>query len=64
MNEKVKMNCGLDNDLLKEKLLLLLLYKNADDEGHREHSGEAVQNQGSGCDKYSVKERNWWNIIA
>ena len=22
------MNCGLDNDLLKEKLLLLLLYKN------------------------------------
>ena len=48
-------NCDLDNDLLEEKLLLLLYTKTADDEGHREHSGDAVQNQGSGCDKYSVK---------
>ena len=58
------MNCDLDKDLLEEKLLLLLLYKSADDEGHREYSGDAVQIQGSGCHKYSVKERNWGNIIA
>ena len=28
MISKVKMNCDLDNDLLEEKLLLLLLSKN------------------------------------
>ena len=38
--------------------------KIADDEGHREHSGDAAQNQGSGCNKYAIKERNWGNIIA
>ena len=58
------MNSDLDNDLLEEKLIFLLLYKNAGDEEHSEHFGDAVQNQGSGCDKYSIKERDWGKIIA
>ena len=38
--------------------------KTAEDEGHRDHFGDAVQYQGSCCDKYSLEEWNWWNIIA
>ena len=38
--------------------------KTADNNGHREHSENAVQNQGPGCNKYSLKERNWGNFIT
>ena len=54
---KINLDDDLDNDLLEEKLLLLLT-KTAGNQEHRENSGDAVQNQGSGCDKYSVNESN------
>ena len=57
------MNCDLDNNLLEETYYYFYT-ETADDAGHREDSRDAVQNQGSGSDKYSVKERNWGNIIA
>ena len=54
----------LGNDLLRRNYCHCFYAKTASGEEQRQHSGDAVQNQSSGCDKYSVKERNWGNIIA
>ena len=58
------MNCDLDNEYWRRNYYYCFYRKTANDEEHRVHSGDAVKKQGSGCDKYSVKERNWENNIT